>query len=118
MRPKHRKILTKRPLSRRAYSASKISLALGLALSAGSCRPIEAQAANGQTVQTNKGPVQGFIKDGVAQFLGIPYAAPPVGKLRWLPAQPHQRWSQVLDATQFGPICMQTTYRHTPARPI
>ena len=104
--------LSKLALSRRGYSASKISLALGLALSAESLvAPIQAQAANDPTVQTNKGPVQGFIKDGVAQFLGIPYAAPPVGKLRWLPAQPHQRWTQVLDATKYGPICMQTTYQ-------
>lgn len=90
-------------------SASKALFALGLALSSGSfLTSIQAQAA-APTVQTNQGPVQGIIKNGVAEFLGIPYAAPPVGNLRWRPPQPHQPWSQVLNATKFGPICLQTT---------
>jgi para-nitrobenzyl esterase len=59
-------------------------------------------------VQTNTGPVQGFAQNGVAQFLGIPYAAPPVGNLRWRPPQPHAPWRQVLNATNYGPICLQT----------
>lgn len=94
----------------RGCSASKISFALGLALSAGSLvTPIQAHAAKGPTVQTNKGPVQGFIQNGVAEFLGIPYAAPPVGNLRWRPPRPHAPWSRVLEATKYGPICLQTS---------
>jgi para-nitrobenzyl esterase len=58
-------------------------------------------------VQTSLGPVQGFIKSGVVQFLGIPYAAPPVGTLRWMPTQPHARWVKPLNAVVYGPTCAQ-----------
>ena len=40
-------------------------------------------------------------------FLGIPFAAPPVGELRWKPPQPAAAWSEVLDATHRGPACAQ-----------
>jgi para-nitrobenzyl esterase len=56
-------------------------------------------------VETKDGPVQGFISEGIAQFLGIPYAAPPVGNLRWRPPQEHTRWHTVLKTTEFAPIC-------------
>ena len=41
-----------------------------------------------QVVETKEGAVQGFISDGVTEFLGIPYAEPPVGNLRWQPLKP------------------------------
>jgi len=44
---------------------------------------------------------------GVQAFMGIPYAAPPVGPLRWRPPQPPLPWSGVRDATRAGPACMQ-----------
>ena len=40
-------------------------------------------------------------------FLGIPYAAPPKGDLRWKPPEPSQAWSGVRDATMFGNACAQ-----------
>ena len=54
------------------------------------------------TVVTTDGPVAGFQRDGVTQFRGIPYAAPPVGNLRWRPPQPHAKWTATLDAVSFG----------------
>jgi para-nitrobenzyl esterase len=38
-------------------------------------------------IQLNSGPISGKIEDGVRTFLGIPYASPPVGELRWKPPQ-------------------------------
>jgi len=45
----------------------------------------------------------------VYQFLGIPYAAPPVGDLRWRPPPAVKAWRGVLDATKYGNICAQVT---------
>src|SRR5207302_8491224 len=44
---------------------------------------------------------------GVREFLGVPYAAAPVGDLRWRPPQEHARWAGVRDATRFGAHCPQ-----------
>ena len=60
-------------------------------------------------VRIESGRVRGLEADGVVSFKGIPYAAPPVGKLRWRAPQPAQHWNGVRDATKFGPECMQTT---------
>ena len=58
-------------------------------------------------VQTTAGPVNGAVKNGMRQFLGIPYAAAPVGALRWKPPQPVKNWEGVRQAVGFGPRCMQ-----------
>ena len=59
-------------------------------------------------VRTDKGLVVGLVKNRVNEFLGIPYAAPPVGMLRWRPPHQHARWHRPLDATAFGPTCPNT----------
>jgi para-nitrobenzyl esterase len=59
------------------------------------------------TTKTTNGEVRGVSKLGCLQFRGIPFAAPPVGKLRWQPPQPAEKWDGVRDATEFGPICPQ-----------
>jgi para-nitrobenzyl esterase len=59
-------------------------------------------------VHTKEGPVRGFKIKGVDVFLGIPFAAPPVGNLRWQPPQPAARWRKTLDATEFEKTCLQT----------
>ncbi len=65
------------------------------------------------TVQAPAGTVQGKTEDtkgGPAHaFLGIPYAAPPVGPLRWKPPAPPAKWTGVRDARSFGARCMQPT---------
>lgn len=59
-------------------------------------------------VVTEDGPVRGIAAPTIYKFLGIPYAAPPMGELRWRPPQPHARWLAPLDATAFGSPCPQT----------
>lgn len=68
-----------------------------------------AQARNMLTVKTQSGKVKGKMSaDGqVRAFLGIPYAAPPVGPLRWKPPQPAAKWHGIRSATSFGARCMQ-----------
>ena len=60
-------------------------------------------------VMTTEGPVQGVVKNGVNLFLGIPYAAPPVGEGRWRPPQPPEPWKGVRDATAYANTCPQVT---------
>ncbi len=57
---------------------------------------------------TTTGRVEGRPKDGVLLFAGIPFAAPPVGDLRFRPPEPHPGWSGVRDATRFGPVSVQS----------
>ena len=66
-----------------------------------------AASASGPVAGTANGPVRGLTNGAVDEFLGIPYAAPPVGALRWQPPQPAASWSGVRDATQFAPHCPQ-----------
>jgi para-nitrobenzyl esterase len=67
----------------------------------------QAGLGKGPVVATADGAVGGKTADGTDEFLGIPYAAPPVGPLRWRPPQPPARWPGVRDATQFAPHCPQ-----------
>ena len=72
---------------------------------------IHAQVAAPLLIKTPGGLVQGKSQEapgGPARaFLGIPYAAPPVGPLRWKPPVPAQAWKATLQATSFGSRCMQ-----------
>ena len=57
---------------------------------------------------TFNGPVRGTVSSaGIREFLGIPYAAPPVGNLRWRPPVAHAPWFAPLEATQFANHCPQ-----------
>lgn len=60
-------------------------------------------------VKTESGIVEGLAtaSQGVRAFRGIPFAAPPVGALRWKAPQPVEPWKGVRKATEFGPRCMQ-----------
>jgi para-nitrobenzyl esterase len=80
-----------------------------LLLAATACAPITASNNTGPVVTTAEGPVTGLLRNGVYEFRGIPYAAPPVGKLRWMPPQPVTKWNEPRDATHFGNICAQVT---------
>ncbi|HUI59395.1 MAG TPA: carboxylesterase family protein, partial [Steroidobacteraceae bacterium] len=64
-------------------------------------------------VRTGSGEVIGVARDGVASFKGIPYAAPPVGALRWRPPRAAPDWRRARDADDYGPSCPQP---HPPQR--
>ena len=61
-----------------------------------------------QYVQINDGRLEGVTEHGVHKFLGVPYAAPPVGDLRWRAPVPPVPWTGTRDATRFGPAAIQT----------
>ncbi|MFE3163112.1 carboxylesterase/lipase family protein [Streptomyces sp. NPDC059224] len=58
-------------------------------------------------VQTRDGALRGSAEDGYRTFQGIPYAAAPVGDLRWAPPRPASPWTGVRDATRPGSACPQ-----------
>ncbi|OGB21725.1 MAG: hypothetical protein A3I66_09620 [Burkholderiales bacterium RIFCSPLOWO2_02_FULL_57_36] len=58
-------------------------------------------------IATDKGYVQGVNEPDMLKFLGIPYAAAPVGELRWKAPAPATSWSGVRDASQYGSACPQ-----------
>ncbi|GAB2503636.1 carboxylesterase/lipase family protein [Nocardiopsis aegyptia] len=60
---------------------------------------------------TRQGKVRGLVRDGVAAYLGIPYAAPPFGARRFGSPAPVEPWEGVRDALEFGPTAPQRPYR-------
>ena len=85
----------------------KAHLCLGAVVALGTlCASLHgASAAPGPLVGTQEGIVKGVISNGVAEFLGIPYAEPPVGNLRWKPPRNHALWAGVLTTQAYAPIC-------------
>ena len=59
-------------------------------------------------IVTKQGPLSGFPYLEETVYFGIPYAAPPVGSLRWLPPQPPAHFKGVFQATQTGNVCVQS----------
>ncbi|WP_305096572.1 carboxylesterase/lipase family protein [Croceibacterium aestuarii] len=88
-----------------------LAAAAGAALALGACNaaqsPGEVAAAE---VVTTAGTVAGSLEDGVIGWKGIPFAAPPVGDLRWRAPQPAAHWDGVLSATEYGHDCMQVPF--------
>jgi len=84
-------------------------------LALGTCvLSVEARAQS-VMVTTGSGTVIGQSQRGVDTFLGIPYAAPPVGALRFQPPTPATRWQQPRPADHFGAACPQTSTLGTPS---
>ena len=110
-----------RSLPAAAGLAAAIALAAVLAappaLSQAGASAQAAQAAGGSgglIVSTEDGMLRGQHAEGVDQFLGVRYAAPPVGALRWQAPQPVQPWSGVRDATSYGHRCPQLASGNGP----
>ncbi len=89
---------------------SRLLIAAAMLLVASSCggtRSTALPSLDGLTVLTDKGSVHGMTVAGLREFLGVPYAAPPVGALRFAAPQPHAAWTAPLDATKPGNVCPQ-----------
>lgn len=75
-------------------------------------------SAAGPIIHIDDGAVQGRVNGNVVEYLGIPYAAPPVGELRWMPPKAPAAWSDTRDATAFGPACGQVNLLGVFAGPV
>ena len=81
-------------------------LALSLALP-----PSFRSPARAEIVRVDGGQLSGAVVDDIRIYKGIPFAAPPVGTLRWKPPQPVAAWSGVRAADAFSPECIQPPYQ-------
>ncbi|MEU4604266.1 carboxylesterase family protein [Kribbella sp. NPDC023972] len=86
-----------------------IALTLSLVATLVACSKDEAPrvASQGPVVHTDTGDVRGTVHSDRRVFQGIPYAAAPVGELRWAPPQPAKPWTGERDATKPGSPCPQ-----------
>ena len=84
---------------------------LVMAMTVGSCKNEKGQTANGvpPVLSIDGGQISGKVgeSDGVSVYLGIPYAAPPVGELRWKKPQPVIPWEGVRECTEPGAASLQ-----------
>ena len=85
-----------------------LAIAAGLFVSA-------ARASDAPTTVTiETGKLQGAVKAGVLSFKGVPFAAQPIGDLRWRPPQPAPHWTGVRPALDFGHDCLQAVVKNDP----
>ncbi len=80
---------------------------LGLCAAAGPLAACGGSGTSLEKVSLDSGPITGAQQDGIWSFKGIPYAAPPVGGLRWKAPQPVAPWKETRACTAFGPACPQ-----------
>jgi para-nitrobenzyl esterase len=80
-----------------------LSIAVALMMTAQDSGP----APDRPLVTVEHGALRGVSEAGVAAFKAIPYAAPPIGALRWRPPQPVTPWAEERDAGEVGAICVQ-----------
>jgi para-nitrobenzyl esterase len=96
-------------LSAVALAAAGVAVAAPSATATATATAARSGSGGGSSpvVATAGGLLRGSTAGGTHEFLGIPYAAPPVGNLRWRPPQPAARWPGVRAATSFAPHCPQ-----------
>ncbi|THV40863.1 carboxylesterase/lipase family protein [Glycomyces buryatensis] len=70
-----------------------------------------AETGDPSLVETSSGSLRGTVTEGHRTFLGIPYATPPVGDLRWRATEPVEPWTGIRDATEPGSMCPQADWQ-------
>jgi para-nitrobenzyl esterase len=92
--------------------ASPRAILIAAAVAAAAVTPAAPAAAAkaGPVIAIDTGKLAGAVEHGVASWKGIPFAAPPVGALRWRAPQPAAAWSGVRQATEYGHDCMQLPF--------
>ncbi len=105
-------LLARRPGRARSRRLAPVAVAVVPLLALTAVAGPAAQAAAGRAmaplvVRTDGGAVRGMVSGGAREFLGVPYAAPPVGRLRWRPPRPAARWRGIRDAVRAGSSCAQ-----------
>ena len=85
-----------------SYAQKKLAEPPGLAVLTSA-----ATTANDPVIVTESGRLQGTVGTQMIEYLGIPYAKPPVGMLRWRPPKAFRKWRGVFEATAFGNECPQ-----------
>lgn len=103
-----------------ATAGWEVRLALWILSFASSVVQMESQVYS-PTVNTHYGKLRGVrvplpseILGPVDQYLGVPYAAPPVGEKRFMPPEPPSSWSGIRNATHFSPVCPQNIHTAVP----
>lgn len=90
----------------------------GIALILLAVLPVNAALADITEAKVTGGAVSGVVNDGISVFKGIPFAAPPVGDLRWKAPAPVKAWSGVKQADAFAKACMQAPNTQGNTAPV
>jgi para-nitrobenzyl esterase len=109
-----------RRVRRAVWSAGSAAGLVATVLVAGASGAVASPVSGNASpvVRVDGGLVRGADVAGVDSFLGLPYAAPPTGNLRWRAPRPAAAWSGARDATQFGPSCPQAASPFAPPGPF
>lgn len=91
------------------YRYLKATMAICLATALAGCSNFEPELSDAALISTPQGPVQGVTTENpeIFNFKGIPFAAPPIGDLRWSAPAPAPKWTETRTAGTFGNRCMQ-----------
>lgn len=92
--------LISKPFALRAAIPCALIFALALA-------PVSSASPTDPVIVTESGRLQGTVGTSTITYLGIPYAAAPIGSLRWMPPQPYGTWTGIREATTAGSECSQ-----------
>src|SRR6516164_9205106 len=85
-------------------------VAVALSLVSSGTQFVHSYAGPSDVIRIEGGQISGTMADGIRSFKGIPFAAPPVGTLRWKAPQPVVPWNGVRACDTFGPECPQAQY--------